>query len=160
MRHGGVKRSSEAVPTRAEAKMLEAKVKFSMGGAPSGRDARKVAEVVAGYISDGVTRLSPGSIDLYRTGEAALPLGFAARPIATVTPLVESDDQLHERPDEDRQQGSRDDRCRCVDARRSGSAQSASVGCRRRASDVTPPTSPARRAPPARWRTPIGPRRG
>ncbi len=39
--------------------MLEAKLKLSMGGAPSNRDTHSVAEVVAGYISDGVTRLSP-----------------------------------------------------------------------------------------------------
>ncbi len=88
VRHGGLKRSSEAVPTQAEAKMLEAKLKLSLGGAPSGRDAHTVADVVAGYISDGATRLSPGSIDFYRKGEAALPAGFAARMIATVTPLV------------------------------------------------------------------------
>jgi len=74
--------------TQAEAKMLEAKLKLSMGGAPSGRDTHSVAEVVAGYITDGVTRLSPGSIDFYRKGEVALPAGFAARPIASATPLV------------------------------------------------------------------------
>ena len=59
-----------------------------MGGAPSGRDAHTVAEVVAGYISDGAARLSPGSIDFYRKGEASLPARFTTRPIATVTPLV------------------------------------------------------------------------
>ena len=68
--------------------MLEAKLKLSMGGAPSNRDTHSVAEVVAGYISDGVTRLSPGSIDFYRKGEAVLPPAFATRAIATVTPLV------------------------------------------------------------------------
>ena len=68
--------------------MLEAKLKLSMGGAPSNRDTHSVAEVVASYISDGVTRLSPGSIDFYRKGEAALPPAFATRAIATVTPLV------------------------------------------------------------------------
>ena len=59
-----------------------------MGGAPSGRDAHTVAEVVAGYIADGARRLSPGSIDFYRKGEAAMPAGFAARHITSVTPLV------------------------------------------------------------------------
>lgn len=68
--------------------MLEAKLKLSMGGAPSGRDTHSVAEVVTGYIADGVARLSPGSIDFYRKGQASLPPGFAERSIATVTPLV------------------------------------------------------------------------
>ena len=68
VRHDGAKRTSEAVPTHAEARMLEAKLKLSMGGAPSTREAHSVAEVVAGYIADAATRLSPGTLHFYRRG--------------------------------------------------------------------------------------------
>ena len=59
-----------------------------MGGAPSGREIHSVAEMVSGYVADGTARLSPGSIDFYRQGQAALPAGFSARPISAVTPIV------------------------------------------------------------------------
>lgn len=88
VRHGGAKRASEAVSTVAEAKMLEATVKLSMGGTTAPRERHTVGEVVAGYIADGVDRLSPGSIDFYRKGLAALPESFRSRPVNEVTPLV------------------------------------------------------------------------
>jgi len=88
VRHDGSRRSSEAVVTHAEARMLEAKLKLSMGGAPSTREAHSVAEVVAGYITDAAIRLSPGTLHFYRRGQENLAPAFAARPIASVTPLV------------------------------------------------------------------------
>ncbi len=88
VRHAGSRRASEAVTSRAEAKVLEATLKLEMGAAPSAKGTRTVAEVVAGYIADGVVRLSPGSIDFYRKGEAALPTTFTARQVSEVTPLV------------------------------------------------------------------------
>ena len=47
VRHGGAKRASEAVPTKAEARMLEAKLKLEMGSQPSIREQHSVGEVVA-----------------------------------------------------------------------------------------------------------------
>lgn len=44
--------------------------------------------MIAGYISDGSNRLSPGSVDFYRDGEAAMPESFRTRPVGDVTPLV------------------------------------------------------------------------
>jgi len=88
VRHAGVKRASEAVDSVAEAKMLEAKLKLAMGGTASSRVRHTVGEVVAGYVADGAGRLSPGSIDFYRKGEAALPASFRARQVSEVTPLV------------------------------------------------------------------------
>ncbi len=82
------RRASAAVSSRAEAKLLEATLKFEMGAAPSDKGTRTVAEVVASYIADGAVRLSPGSIDFYRMGAAALPTTFTARPVGDVTPLV------------------------------------------------------------------------
>ena len=88
VRHAGEKRSSEAVLTAAEAKMLEARLKLSMGGTTSPRERRTVGDVVAGYIADSASRLSPGSIDFYRKGLAALPDAFRNRLVTEVTPLV------------------------------------------------------------------------
>jgi integrase len=88
VRHAGAKRATEAVDSVAEAKMLEAKLKLSMGGSASPREQQTVGEVVAGYIADGAARLSPGSIDLYRKGLAALPSTFRDRPVTGVPPLV------------------------------------------------------------------------
>jgi hypothetical protein len=36
VRHGGAKRASEAVPTKAEARMLEAKLRLEMGSQATG----------------------------------------------------------------------------------------------------------------------------
>ncbi len=47
-----------------------------------------VGAVVAAYLADGAGRLSPGSIDFYRNGLAALPDTFRGRAVNEVTPLV------------------------------------------------------------------------
>ena len=88
VRHAGAKRASEAVPTVAEAKMLEAKLKLAMGGTAAPSATHTVGEVVAGYIADGSNRLSPGSVKFYRDGEAAMPESFRSRTVSEVTPLV------------------------------------------------------------------------
>ncbi|HEX6657405.1 MAG TPA: hypothetical protein VF065_04950, partial [Ilumatobacter sp.] len=88
VRHAGAKRASEAVDSVAEAKMLEAKLKLSMGGSATPRERHTVGEVVDGYIADGASRLSPGTLDFYRKGLAALPEAFRNRVVAQVTPLV------------------------------------------------------------------------
>ena len=88
VRHAGAKRASVAVETVAEAKMLEAKLKLAMGGTTAPRGQHTVGEVVAGYISDGSNRLSPGSVKFYRDGEVAIPELFRGRPVSDVTPLV------------------------------------------------------------------------
>lgn len=88
VRHGGAKRASEAVPTKAEARMLEAKLKLEMGSQPSIREQHSVGEVVSGYLADGAVRLSPATLDFYRKGHAAMPDAFKQRPVTTVTPLV------------------------------------------------------------------------
>ena len=79
VRHAGAKRASEAVDSVAEARMLEAKLKLSMGGSASSRERHTVGEVVSGYIADGAARLSPGTLDFYRKGLAALPAAFRSR---------------------------------------------------------------------------------
>ncbi|MCU1389480.1 MAG: site-specific recombinase XerD [Ilumatobacteraceae bacterium] len=89
VRHAGQKATSAAVMTQAEAKMLEAQLKLTMGGTP-GKGGHTVAEVVDGYIRDGAARLSPGSIDFYRKGEAAIPAAFASREVLTITPVIVS----------------------------------------------------------------------
>src|SRR6476620_4736301 len=73
VRHAGAKRASEAVDLVAEARMLEAKLKLSMGGSASSRERHTVGEVVSGYVAHGAARLSPGTLDFYRRGLAALP---------------------------------------------------------------------------------------
>jgi integrase len=88
VRHAGARRTSAAVPTVAEAKMLEARLKLAMGGSAAPGERHMVGEVVAGYIADGAARLSPASIDFYRKGLAALPEAFRARAVSEVTPLV------------------------------------------------------------------------
>ena len=88
VRHGGAKRASEAVPTKAEARMLEAKLKLEMGSQPSIREQHSVGEVVAGYLADGAVRLSPATLDFYRKGDDAMPDAFKQRPVTMVTPLV------------------------------------------------------------------------
>ena len=59
-----------------------------MGGSATPRERHTVGEVVPGYIADGASRLSPGTIDFYRKGLAALPDAFRDRSVAEVTPLV------------------------------------------------------------------------
>jgi integrase len=88
VRHRGEKRASEAVDSVAEAKILAAKLKLSMGGSGSPRERHTVGEVVDGYIADGAARLSPGTLDFYRKGLAALPEVFRNRLVTEVTPLV------------------------------------------------------------------------
>ena len=88
VRHAGAKRASEAVPTVAVAKILEAELKLAMGGTASTRATHTVGEVVTGYISDSSHRLSPGSVNFYRNGDAAMPESFRSRPVRDVTPLV------------------------------------------------------------------------
>jgi hypothetical protein len=73
VRYGGAKRSSEAVPTKAEARMLEAKLKLEMGSQPSTREQHSVGEVVSGHLADGAVRLSPATLDFYRKGHDAMP---------------------------------------------------------------------------------------
>lgn len=68
--------------------MLEAKLKLSIGGSATPRERHTAGEVVAGYIADGASRLSPGTLDCYRKGLAALPAAFRNRGVAEVTPLV------------------------------------------------------------------------
>lgn len=48
-----------------------------------------VGEVVSGYIADGASRLSPGTLDFYRKGLAALPDAFGNRGVAEVTSMIE-----------------------------------------------------------------------
>jgi hypothetical protein len=88
VRHGGAQQASEVVPTKAEARVLEAKLKLEMGSQPSLREQHSVGEVVAGYMADGQARLSPATLDCYRKGQRALPQAFEQRPVTTVTPLV------------------------------------------------------------------------
>jgi integrase len=88
VRHAGAKRASETVATVAEARMLEAKLKLAMGGSATARERHTVGEVVAGYIADGASRLSPGTLDFYRKGLAALPEVFRNRAVTDVTPLA------------------------------------------------------------------------
>ena len=68
--------------------MAEAKLKLAMGGSTSPRESHTVDEVVAGYIADSASRLSPGTIDFYRKGLAALSPAFRGRSVGAVTPLV------------------------------------------------------------------------
>ena len=63
----------------AEAKVLEAKLKLSMGGSATPRERHTVGEVVAGYIAAGASWLSPGTVDFYRKGLAALSDAFRRR---------------------------------------------------------------------------------
>lgn len=88
VRHGGAKRASEAVPTKAEARMLEAELKLEMGSQPPIRELHSVGEVVSGYLADGAARLSPATLDFYRKGHDAMPDTFKQRAVTTVTPLV------------------------------------------------------------------------
>jgi hypothetical protein len=88
VRHAGAKGASEAVATVAEARMLEAKLKLAMGGSKARGERHTVGEVVAGYIADGASRLSPGTLDFYRKGLAALPEVFRDRAVTEVTPLA------------------------------------------------------------------------
>lgn len=71
VRHEGAKRASEAVPTKAEARMLVVKLKLEMGSQPSTREQHSVGEVVSGYLADGAVRLSPATVDFYRKGHDA-----------------------------------------------------------------------------------------
>jgi integrase len=68
--------------------MLEAKLKLSMGGSATPRERHTVGEVVSGYVADGSARLSPGTLDFYGKGLAALPTVFRERAVTSVTPLV------------------------------------------------------------------------
>jgi hypothetical protein len=88
VRQGGAKQAGEAVLTKAEARMLEAKLKLEMGSQPSIREQHSVGEVVSGYLADGAARLSPATLDFYRKGHDAMPDTFKQRPVTTVTPLV------------------------------------------------------------------------
>jgi hypothetical protein len=88
VRHAGAKRATEAVATVAEARMLEAKLKLAMGGSTAPRERHTVGEVVAGYIADGASRLSPGTLDFYRKGLAALPEVFRVRQQRGRTPIA------------------------------------------------------------------------
>lgn len=56
---------------RGEAEAVDGRIGHAARAAHGG-------EVVAGYIADGTARLSPGSIDFYRKGLAALPETFFA----------------------------------------------------------------------------------
>ena len=86
VRHAGRKAASEAVGTRAGAAVLEAKLKLKMGGDKTvGK--HTVGEVVAGYIADSESRLSPGTISFYRIGERLLPAAFVQREVSTVRPM-------------------------------------------------------------------------
>src|ERR1700752_5373335 len=87
VRHAGAKRATEAVATVAEAGMLEARLMLAMGGSAKARGRETVGEVVASYIADGGSRLSPGTLDFYRKGLAALPEDFRDRAVTEVTPL-------------------------------------------------------------------------
>jgi hypothetical protein len=87
VRSGPARRSFVTV---AEARLLEAKLKLAMGESAVPRERHTVGEVVAGYIADGASRLSTGTLDFYRKGLAALPDVFHNRAVAEVTPLANS----------------------------------------------------------------------
>ena len=86
VRHEGRKACSEAVETRAGAAVLEAKLKMQMGGETT-TGKHTVGEVVAGYIADSESRLSPGTLNFYRVGERLLPPAFSNRDVATLRPV-------------------------------------------------------------------------
>ena len=58
--------------------MLEAKLKLSMGGSATPRERHTVGEVVSGYIADGASLLSPGTVDFYCKGLAHCPTRSAS----------------------------------------------------------------------------------
>jgi integrase len=64
---------------------------LALGGSTAPRERHTVGEVVAGYIADGASRLSPGTLDFYRKGLAALPAlpeVFRNRAVTEVTPFA------------------------------------------------------------------------
>jgi len=84
----GQKRHTAWVRTRAEASMLEAELKMSMGGQIA-KAGHTVGEVVAGYIDSRASAgLSPATIQFYRVGELAIPQAFSDRLVADVNPVL------------------------------------------------------------------------
>lgn len=59
------------VTTRAEAVQLEAQLMMGLGVSPV-KGKHSVEEVIDGYIADGRTHLSAGTIDFYVKGRSAL----------------------------------------------------------------------------------------
>jgi integrase len=85
----GKKQHTPWVLTRAEAVMLEAELKMSMGGQAT-RTGHTVGTVVAGYIEacrDGGDH-KPDTIAYYLAGQASIPPTFADRLVSTVNPVV------------------------------------------------------------------------
>lgn len=87
VQHKGKKATSRAVPTRAEARTLEAHLTLNLGAKPKD-GGHSVGEVVDGYIADGAGRLSPRTIVSYREGAGALPETFKARDVSGVSVLI------------------------------------------------------------------------
>ncbi|HBX76115.1 MAG TPA: hypothetical protein DEG43_00575 [Acidimicrobiaceae bacterium] len=85
--HGGKKSRSKAVSTRAQAKILEAQLTLSVGAKPKD-GGHTVAEVIAGFIADGETTMSPGTLDFYRKGEGAMPATFKSRQVSDVSAYI------------------------------------------------------------------------
>jgi len=92
VRHLGQKVASAAADTRAEAKMLEAQLKVSMGAAPL-TTGHTVEDLVAGYIADVRLARSPATAGYYTTAAALIPPAFAARQVKDVTVYIV--DQLY-----------------------------------------------------------------
>jgi integrase len=84
----GKKQHTRWVSTRAEASMLEAELKMSMGGQVA-RTGHTVGSVVSGYIESraGAGR-SPATIEFYQVGERAIPQTFSDRLVADVNPVL------------------------------------------------------------------------
>lgn len=87
VRLAGEKAASKAVGTLAEAKMLEARLTIEMGSAPIVSD-HTFGELVAGYLTDVRSRLSPTTMDQHDRSLAALPSAFLNRSLQGVTAQV------------------------------------------------------------------------
>ena len=76
------------VKTRAEASMLEAELKMSMGGQVA-KTGHTVGSVVSGYIDSRATAgLSPATVQFYRVGEQAIPPTFSDRLVSELNPVL------------------------------------------------------------------------
>ncbi len=84
----GQKRHTAWVKTRAEASMLEAELRMSMGGQVP-KSGHTVGAVVAGYIEACIgDDRSPATIAYYRHGEASIPTAFAERLVSEVNSVI------------------------------------------------------------------------
>jgi len=83
----GRKRHTPWVKSRAEAPMLEAELKMSMGGQVV-RSGHTVGSVVASYIDDASDRLKPDSTTYYRAGQASIPPVFSDRLVSELNTVL------------------------------------------------------------------------